>query len=71
MKTKQKIETTTHFHNIRSVLLGAVSKLDTRGNNETVTQAMCIIETTMDALLRGRYLTSSQAHRLGLVLAKK
>jgi hypothetical protein len=69
MKTQN--ETKNKFLELRTTLLSAVAELDLRGTDRRITEAMCVIETTIDAAVLGKKVFAQKAAKLGLALSKR
>jgi hypothetical protein len=50
---------------IRTTLVQAVGQLDLSGTDQTVTEALCIIDAVIDSSLRGKSISSNKAFLLG------
>jgi len=58
------------FLELRALLLAAVAELDLRGADERITDAMCVIEVTIDSVVSGKRISARKAAKLGLTLSK-
>jgi hypothetical protein len=55
---------------VKSVLIDAVAELDLRGTNQTVTEALCIINAVMDRSISGKVLPPNKAFMIGKAMAR-
>jgi hypothetical protein len=69
MKIRKEIK--QRFLELRATLLSAVAELDPRGTDLRTTEAMCVIEATIDAAVLGKKISSREAVRLGLALSQR
>jgi hypothetical protein len=68
MKTQKEFK--KKFLELRAKLLSAVAELDLRGTDGRITEAMCVIEATIDAAVAGKKISARNAAKLGLALSK-
>jgi hypothetical protein len=70
MKSQSKHKEALKFSELRNGVLAAVAEMDLKGADSRVTQAMCIIEETFDAAVKGRKLIPHRIFALGTAKAK-
>jgi hypothetical protein len=70
MKTQIKRNQTKRLGTLRANLLAAVSELDLKGTNPTITQAMCIIEEAFNLAARDKFPDAKKIFLLGNAKAK-
>ena len=68
MKTQNEIK--KKFVELRAKLLSAVAELDLRGTDRRVTEAMCVIEATIDSAVSGKKISARKAAKLALALSR-
>jgi hypothetical protein len=68
MKTQNEIK--KKFIELRAKLLSALAELDLRGTDRRITEAMCVIEATIDSALSGKKISARKAAKLGLALSR-
>jgi hypothetical protein len=68
MKMQNEVKKT--LLDLRGRLLSAVAELDPRGTNRQTTEAMCVIEASIDAAISGKRLSARKAAKLGLAMCK-
>ncbi len=51
---------------LESVLRIALTKLDERGTNDSVSKAMSIVSVTLNEMSNGRLLTPEKAYKIGI-----
>ena len=68
MKTQKELK--KKFLELRAKLLSAVAELDLRGTDQRISEAMCVIEATIDAAVLGKKVSAQKAAKLGLALSK-
>jgi hypothetical protein len=69
MKMQKKSEKS--LWDIRAKLLSAVAELDPRGTDRRTTEAMCVIEATIDAAVLGKQVSPRKAVKIGLAMCRK
>jgi hypothetical protein len=68
MKTQEELN--KKFLQLRAILLAAVAELDLRGTDARITEAMCVIEAAIDAVVSGKRISARKAAKRGLTLSK-
>ena len=56
MKTK-----TSNLQDIRTTIIHAVGQLDLRGTNQSITEALCIIDAVIDSSILGKPISADRA----------
>jgi hypothetical protein len=67
---REQSEIKRKFLELRTKLLSAVAELDPRGTDQRTTEAMCVIETTIDAMVLDKQISARKAAKLGLALSR-
>jgi hypothetical protein len=70
MKSKSKHKEALKFTELRNGVLAAIAEMDLKGADSRVTRAMCIVEESFDAAVKGRKLIPQRIFALGIAKAK-
>jgi hypothetical protein len=54
---------------IRTTLIQAVGQLDLRGTNQSITEALCIIDAVIDSSISGKPISADRAFLFGKAMA--
>ena len=58
-----------NMQDIRTTIIYAVGNLDLRGTNQSITEALCIIDAVIDSSASGKLISADKAFLLGKAIA--